>query len=189
MFCRMVSSLLSGKLAGEEIPMAGEYINIGKITNTQGNRGAVRVLPLTDYPERFRQAGRVRVSIKGSIREFNIEEAYHHKKFVVLKFKEIQDMNAAGELKGGLLVVSRDDLMPLPADSFYIFDLMGINVFDLSSGCLGKITDIIQTGSNDVYVVETGGKPVLIPALKQVVKEIDITGRRMVVELPEGLVD
>lgn len=171
------------------VGMAEEYIRIGKILNTQGRRGAVRVLPLTDYPERFEKMGRVRVFIKDSRRELSIEEAYPHKKFFIVKFKEVADMNAAEELKGGLLEITRDELVPLPEDSFYIFDIVGLDVYDSGGECLGEITEVLQTGANDVYVVETGGKPLLIPALKQVVREIDLPGRRMVVELPEGLVD
>lgn len=157
------------------------YIRIGKILSTQGNRGALRVLPLTDFPERFQKMTHVQVAINDLLRELNIEDARFHKKYVIIKFKEIQDMNAACDLKGGYLVVTRDELMPLPKDNFYIFDLIGLEVFELDGVRLGIITDIIKTGSNDVYVVETGAKPLLIPALKQVVQEIDLDGRRMVV--------
>jgi 16S rRNA processing protein RimM len=169
--------------------MTEEYIRIGKILNTQGNRGALRILPLTDYPERFQETGRVLVSINGSRREYHIEEAYPHKKFIIVKFKEVEDMDAAVKLKGGLLEVTRDELVSLPQDSYYIFDIIGLTVDAPGGERLGEITDVLQTGANDVYVVETGGKPLLIPALKQVVKEIDLAGRRMVVELPEGLVE
>lgn len=166
-----------------------EYIRIGKILNTQGNRGALRVLPLTDYPERFQKMTRVRVAISGLLRDLNVEDTYFHKKYVIMKFKEIQDMNAAGELKGGFLVLSRAELMPLPENSFYIFELIGLEVFDPLGVRLGLLTDIIQTGSNDVYVVETGRKPLLVPALKQVVLEVDLSEGRMVVKLPDGLLD
>lgn len=169
--------------------MTEEYITIGKILGTHGNRGALRVLPLTDFPERFRQISRARVSLNGSMRELDIEEQYEHQKYVIIKFKEIQDMNAANNLKGGCLVVTRDELTPLPEGSYYIFDLIGAAVFDVEGRRLGHLTDIIQTGSNDVYVVETDDKPVLIPALKKVVKEIDLTQRRVVVQMPEGLTD
>lgn len=169
--------------------MAEEYIYIGKILNTQGHRGAVRILPLTDYPKRFQQMQHVRVLVNGLLRELVIEKSYPHKKFIILKFKEVQDMNAAEELKGGFVVITRNELMPLTEGSFYIFDLIGIDVYDCTDKYLGKITDVLQTGANDVYVVETDFKPVLIPALKKVVKETDLAGRRMVVELPEGLLD
>ncbi|MCG9968189.1 ribosome maturation factor RimM [Pelotomaculum terephthalicicum JT] len=170
--------------------MAEEYIRIGKILNTQGSRGALRVLPLTDYPERFQKMARVQVLINDALRELSIEDTHFHKKYIIIKFKDIQDMNAAGELKGGFLVVTRDELVPLPEGSFYIFDLIGLEVFDSDGERLGIIADIIQTGSNDVYVVETeAARPLLVPALKQVVQKVDLKGRRMVVQLPEGLGD
>ncbi|MCL6559639.1 MAG: ribosome maturation factor RimM [Firmicutes bacterium] len=168
--------------------MNENLITIGKIVNTQGHRGAVRVLPLTDFPERFAAMDRIRVTLKDGKKEFRIEPAQPYKKFIIMKFKEIPDMNAAETLKGGILQVPREELVALPEGNYYIFDIVGLTVYDSLGGRLGEVTDVLQTGSNDVYVVETGGKPLLVPALKQVVKEIDPAGRRMVVDLPEGLV-
>jgi 16S rRNA processing protein RimM len=169
--------------------MAEEFITIGKILSTHGRSGAVRVLPLTDYQERFRTKSRVQISVKGSRKIMNIEESVPHQKYFIVKFAEIPDMNAAEEIKGGILEITRDELFPLPENTYYIFDIIGLSVSDKNRGQLGKITDVLQTGSNDVYVVDTGARPLLIPALKQVVKEIDLSGRFMVVELPAGLVD
>lgn len=166
-----------------------EYYRIGKILKPQGHRGAVRVLPLTDNPGRFRDMSRVRVNVADSRVDLHMEEIHSHKEYVIIKFKEITDMNMAEKLAGGYLEVLREELLPLPSDSYYIFDVIGLSVLDASGLSLGKVTDVIQTGANDVYVVETGGKPLLIPALKKVVREIDLAGRRMVVELPEGLRD
>lgn len=169
--------------------MAEDYIAIGKILNTQGRAGAVRVLPLTDYPQRFEVKSRVYVSLKGSRKLMSIEKSAPHQKYLIVKFKEIPDMNAAEEIKGGILEITRDQLFPLQENTYYIFDIIGLTVSDRTRGSLGKITEVLQTGANDVYVVETGGRPLLIPALKQVVKEIDLPAGRMVVELPDGLVD
>jgi len=171
------------------VAMVEEYITVGKILKNQGNKGAVRVLPLTDYPERFENMSRVRVSVKGSRRELNIEQAYLQKKFIIIKFKEVTNLKEAEELKGGFLVVTREELVPLSEGSFYIFDIVGLKVYDRGGKLLGEIKEVMQTGANDVYVVATGGKPILIPALKQVVREIDLQGRRMVVAMPEGLAE
>jgi 16S rRNA processing protein RimM len=169
--------------------MAEDFITIGKILKTQGRAGAVRVLPLTDYPERFKVESKVYVSLKGTRTVMSIEESFPHQKYIIIKFKEISDMSAAEEIKGGILEITRAELFPLPEHTYYIFDIVGLTVSDKSRGRLGEITEVIQTGANDVYVVETGAKPLLIPALKQVVKEIDLPGRHMVVDLPEGLID
>ncbi|HPZ44276.1 MAG TPA: ribosome maturation factor RimM [Bacillota bacterium] len=169
--------------------MAEEYIRVGKILGTQGNRGAVRVLPLTDYPERFHNMSLVKVKLKEGRQDLQIESVNEHKKFIIIKFRGIEDMNAAEQLRGGYLEITREQLVPLPEGSYYIFEIIGLKVYDLDGAYLGEITDVLQTGANDVYVVETGGKPLLIPALKQVVREVDLQGRRMRVELPEGLME
>lgn len=169
--------------------MSDEFIRIGKILKSQGHRGAVRVLPLTDFPERFQDMKQVRVKLQDGRVEYTIEEIKPHGKFLTIKFKEIIDMDAAEKLRGGYLEVTRQELVPLDEDNYYIFDIVGLSVFDHAETFLGKVTDVLQTGANDVYVVETGGRPLLIPAIKQVVREIDLPGRRMLVELPEGLAD
>jgi 16S rRNA processing protein RimM len=169
--------------------VSDEFIAIGKILKTQGNRGAVKVLPLTDFPDRFKELKKINVSIKGGRLIMNIEEVMPHQKYIVVKFKEINDMNAAEGIKGGILEITRAELVPLPEGSYYIFDIVGLSVYGSGGEFFGEITEVIQTGANDVYIVDTGGKPLLIPALRQVVKEIDLAGRRMVVDLPEGLMD
>jgi 16S rRNA processing protein RimM len=169
--------------------MSEQFIRIGKILKSQGHRGAVRVLPLTDFPERFQEMQRVRVKLQDRSEVYTIEECKPHGKFLTIKFKEIVDMNAAEKLRGSYLEVTRQELVPLQEDSYYIFDIVGMSVFDQDETLLGKVTDVLQTGANDVYVVETGGKPLLIPALKQVVRKVDLQGRKMLVELPEGLAD
>lgn len=181
----------SGKVGPERTTaMNDEFICIGKILKSQGHRGAVRVLPLTDFPERFQDMKKVRVKLQDGRSLYTIEDIKPHGgKFLTIKFKEVIDMNAAEKLRGGLLEVPRAELVPLQEGSYYIFDIVGMKVFDRAGTYLGEITDVLQTGANDVYVVETGGRPLLIPALKQVVKEVDLPGRRMLVELPEGLAD
>ena len=168
---------------------AKKYITIGEIANTQGNRGYVRVLPLTDFPDRFKKMEQVLVFLKGSHRIMHLEDVYNHKKFVVIKFKEIPDMTAAESLKGGLLQVEPKDIVPLPKGSYYVFDLIGMDVYDCLGQYYGKIKDVLTTGANDVYIVwyESEKRDLLIPALKQVVKEIDTENKKMLVDLPEGL--
>lgn len=166
--------------------MAEEYIVVGKILKTQGNRGELRVYPLTDFPERFMTMDRVMLDLNGKLQYYHIESARLYKQFVVIKFKEAPDMNAAEKLKGGLLKVARDELTELPPDSYYIFDLIGMKVYNPPGNFLGVLEDIIQTGANDVFVISREGlPPLLIPALKSVVKEIDLPGGRMVVEMLE----
>lgn len=165
-----------------------QYITIGKIVNTQGHRGEVRVIPLTDFPERFSAMDKVLVEQSGQIRLMNIEKTYPHKKFIIIKFAGIDDMNAAETLKTAVLLISWAELMPLPEDEFYIFDIVGLEVFTVEGRYLGQVQEVLQTGANDVLVVEGAAqRPLLIPALKQVVRNVDLEQKKMVVCLPEGL--
>lgn len=165
-----------------------QYITIGKILGTYGNKGWVRVLPLTDFPERFLTMNKVLLFQNNQLREYNLLAARKYKQFITILFKEAPDMNAAVALKGALLQISREQLIKLPKGSYYIFDLIGIHVYTTDLEFLGELKDVLKTGANDVYVVENKeGRSLLIPALKQVVNDIDLNARRMVVQLPKGL--
>lgn len=170
--------------------MTEQYITIGEIVNTQGIKGEVRVLPLTDFPERFNQMDEVIIDTNGNHTVYQIDSVRYHKKFVIIKFKQLSNMNEAEKLKGSLLKITRDQLMPLVEGHYYIFEIIGLDVFDEAGTKLGKVKQVLQTGANDVYVIKASqGKDILIPALKTVVKEINTEANRMVVELPEGLLD
>lgn len=169
--------------------MTGQYITVGEIVNTQGIRGEVRVLPTTDFPERLLNTRKIRVWHRGQHQEYTIESSREHKQFIILKFTEIRDMTAAEKLKGGLLQVTREELTPLPKDSYYIFELVGLKVYDKDSKELGQVTEVIKTGANDVYIVKRPeGKDILIPALKSVIEKIDVPEGKIIVNLPEGLI-
>ncbi|WP_041285471.1 ribosome maturation factor RimM [Desulfoscipio gibsoniae] len=165
-----------------------QYITIGKIVNTQGHRGEVRVIPLTDFPQRFSTMNKVHVGHNGKTDLMNVEKTYQHKKFIIIKFMGIEDMNTAETLKGAHLLIPRDELMPLPEDSFYIFDIVGMEVFTEDGRFLGQVRDVLQTGANDVFIVEGVVKrPLLLPALKKVVRNVDMVHKKMIVCLLEGL--
>ncbi len=168
--------------------MTERYINIGKIVNTQGIKGEVRVIPLTDYPERFLRMDKVLVNNRGNLKTYQIEKVREHKKFFIIKFTEIADMDAAILLKNSLLQVPESELTKLPANTYYIFQLEGLAVFTAEGLRLGTLQEVISTGANDVWVVKSeAGQEVLIPAIKQVVKSVDLESRKVIVELPEGL--
>ncbi|CCO08477.1 ribosome maturation factor RimM [Desulforamulus hydrothermalis] len=169
--------------------MTEQFITVGEIVNTQGHRGEVRVLPATDFPERFAVNKKLILFLNNQRSCLTIEKVWQHKQFIILKFAEITDMTAAEKLKGGLLQVTPEELMPLPEDRYYIFQIIGLKVIDKEVGELGQVVQVLQTGANDVYVVKPPqGKEILIPAIKSVVKKIDVSGGRMEVELPEGLI-
>ena len=108
---------------------------------------------------------------------------------VMLKFKGIDDINQAEALRNLYIKINRKDAVKLPKDSYFIVDLLGLEVYTVQDQLLGTVYDIFPTGSNDVYVVKDElGKQILIPALKTVIKNIDIENKKIIVELPEGLI-
>ncbi len=165
--------------------MMTNLIAVGKIVAPHGVRGDLRIMPLTDFPDRFESLNSVLLDEQTSL---TIEQVKYHKHYVLLKFKGYDSRNEIDCLRGKILYITRDKLMPLPEGRYYHFDLIGLEVFTEEERYLGKLTDIIETGSNDVYVTElgqAGAKPLLIPALKKVVKKIDLTNRKMIVALQE----
>ena len=142
----------------------------------------MKVFPLTDFPDRFFDMGKITLDHDGKQKVYTLAEVKRSPKHVLIRLEEIADMTEAEKLKGSLIKISRGELTPLPADSFYLFDIVGLQVFTPEGTCIGVVEDIIQTGANDVFVVNSGEKsPILVPALKKVVKEVDIQGGRMVI--------
>jgi 16S rRNA processing protein RimM len=167
--------------------MEYKYLRIGKIVNTQGIKGEVRVIPLTDDITRFDDLKYVYLDDEKLIK-MDIESVKYHKNFVLLKFKGFESINDAEKIKNTYILVNRENAVKLPEDSYFVCDIIGMVVFDMEGNSLGKVEDVISTGSNDVYVVKREESQILIPALKSVVKSIDLKEGKIVVILPEGLV-
>lgn len=165
-----------------------QMFTIGKIVNTHGVKGEVRVLPSTDDVKRFGKLKEVKVENR-TMTTYEIETVRYHKNFVLLKFKGIDTMNAAELLKNSLLRIDRKDALPLEKDEYYQCDLYGLRVVTDTGRDLGKLTDILMTGSNDVYVVRNEEKEILIPAIKQCILKVDLEAGEMLVHLLEGLED
>lgn len=165
-----------------------EMFTIGKIVNTHGIKGEIKVMPTTDNPKRFGQLKKVYVEHK-TITIYEIENVRYHKECVLLKLKGINDMNGAELLKGSTIKIERQEALPLEEDEYYIGDLYNMAVYTEEERYLGNIIDIIMTGSNDVYVLRKEGRPkdLLIPAIKQVIKKVDVPHQKMNVHLLEGL--
>lgn len=161
---------------------------VGRIVNTHGIKGEIKVMPTTDDPKRFKKLKSIFVERK-TMETYEIESVRYHKDFVLLKLKGIDDMNAAELLKGSILKIDRKDSLPLKEDEYYISDLFGLQVFTEEERFLGELVDVIETGSNDVYVVrkQDRAKDLLLPAIKQVIKKVDIAEQKMTVHLLEGL--
>ncbi|MEN6413497.1 MAG: ribosome maturation factor RimM [Veillonellales bacterium] len=163
--------------------MAEQLIAVGKIVAPHGVRGDVRVIPLTDFPQRFQKSKNILLEDRTCL---TIEQVKYHNRFVLLKFRTFNTINEVESLKGKILYVEEKDVVPLPVGQYYHFQIVGLQVYTDQGKYIGTITDILETGSNDVYVVEQeGSKPVLIPALKKVVQKVDVANGQMMVKLQE----
>jgi len=162
--------------------MEKELINIGKIVNTQGHKGEVKIISLTDFPERFKDMKSALINNNGQMKNLTIEGVRNHKQFIVIKFKEIPDMNHAEKLKNSFIQVKQEDLVELEKGQYYIFKLIGLSVFNEENELLGEIKDVIKTGANDVYVIKDNeGNEMLVPAIKDVVKDINLEEKKVVI--------
>lgn len=167
-----------------------EYLEIGQIVNTTGLKGFVRVMPFTDDITRFEKLKSLYLVKGQELLEKEVQEVRYYKNMVVLKLKGIDTVEEAQKLKGLYLKIQRKDAVKLPKNSYFIVDILGLDVYSTKGEHLGKVEDIFPTGSNDVYVVRSSeGKQILIPAIKSVIKNIDLENKKIEVDLIQGLVE
>ena len=170
--------------------MAEELIAIGRIIGHFGYKGEVKVMSLTDFPERFKLLQQVKVNFKGQIFTKQVETVKSHSNGWLFKLSGIDDKETAQEYRGSLLQIDKTEVYPLPEGYYYHFQLIGLQVYDNHRGLLGELTDVIETGANDVYVVKSSRyKEILIPAIKKVILRIDLPGKIMQVDLLPGIID
>ncbi len=165
-----------------------EYFEIGQIVNTSGLKGVVKVNPFTDDMSRFEELKKVFIEKNKELTEYEIEEVRYHKNQVLLKFKNIDSIEEAEKFRNCYIKISRKDAKKLPEDTYFIVDLIDINVYLENNEYVGKIIDVFSTGSNDVYVIKREeNSDLLIPAIKDVVKKVDIKNKKMIINLIKGL--
>ncbi len=166
-----------------------KYFEVGQIVNTFGVKGMLKVKPFTDDANRFEELKKVYICKKEKLEEVEIEEVKYHKDMVLLKVKGIDDMNEAEKVKGLYLKIDRKNAKKLPKDTYFIADLLGLEVYSDKEELLGKVDDIFRTGANDVYVVKNEkGKQLLLPGIPEVIKEIDLEKEKIIVHILKGLV-
>lgn len=167
------------------------WVVIGAVGAPHGIRGEVRVKPLTDFPERLERTERVYAAKNGGRRELAVETARAHGRgMYVMKFRGVNSRDEAEALKGARLEVTKDETAPLPPGMHYVFELIGLSVYDLDGQKLGVVTDVMTTAGNDVYAVsDENGNEILIPAVRAVVKSVDTVRGAMIVDPPPGLID
>lgn len=170
-----------------------DWYNVGKIVNTHGLRGEVRVLSSTDFPEeRFVKGEKVTAFMPDKKEQvtFTIKVARQHKQFYLLTFEGYEDINLVEKYKGADLKISEDQLFELDENEFYYYEIIGCKVFKDEGTLIGTVIEILTPGANDVWVVKTPqNKEVLIPYIESVVKIINIEEKKIVIEEMEGLFD
>lgn len=166
------------------------YLRVGIIASTHGLKGEVKVYPTTDDPKRFRELKQVFLDTGNEYKSLEITSVKFFKKQVILKFREFNDINEIEKYKGKDLLVSRDQAVPLEENENFIVDLLGMKVWTDKDQLLGVLTDVLQTGANDVYVVEMeDGKEILLPAIPACILEVSVEEEKMRVHLLEGLLE
>lgn len=167
-----------------------EAVLIGKVSATHGVRGQLRITPFSGDVDSLLTLRTIMVKKPGGEMEiFAVAASKAHGKKVIITLKAFDNINQVLHLVGRELYALREQLPELPEDEYYWCDLLGLQVVTEEGESLGELVDIIVTGSNDVYVVQGNGREILIPALADVVLDVDSGAKRMTVSLPEGLLD
>ena len=167
-------------------------LKVGKIVNTHSLKGEVKVISSTDFEEeRFKKGSKLLIT-RGNqlIREVVVQSYRNHKNFLLVKFEGIDSVEEAEKLKNLQIKIDSDEVGELEENEFYFHQIIGCEVFDENDKNLGEIIDILTPGANDVWVIKgEEGKEILIPYIEDVVKKIDITSKKVNIEVMEGLID
>ena len=187
---RMLLTHLPSALNEMNAPLSDELIAIGVIARARGIRGEVKVKPLTDFPDRFNGLERILLEMPdGSVESRELELSKFAGGNVILKMTGVDDRNAAEKLKGSYVCVTQAETVPLEEDTFYIFDIEGMDVFDLSENRVGSIARVEQFPANDVIVVGATAGEIMIPAVKRYVIDVDKDRNRIIVDLTDVFAD
>lgn len=165
-----------------------QFLQVGVISSTHGIRGEVKVFPTTDDPSRFKKLKKVLLDTGRERLELNVLSVRFFKQFVIVKFREFDNINDVEQYRGKSLLVSRGNAVKLEKDEYYIADLIDMEVYT-DEGRFGVLKDVMQTGANEVYIIDSDEHgEVLVPAIRQCILDVDVENNRMKIQLMEGLV-
>lgn len=165
-------------------------LQVGVISSTHGVRGEVKVFPTTDDVKRFKRLKEVILDTGKEELTLEIEGVKFFKQFVILKFKGYDNINDIEKYKGKSLFVTRANAVRLRRDEYFIADLQGLTVVDEEDKVLGTLRDVMETGANDVYIIDmSDGREVLVPAIKECILHVDVEAGKMQIHLMDGLLD
>ena len=164
-------------------------LEVGQIVNTFGIKGEVKVMPFTDDITRFDDLEKVYVKTKKEEKLYKIQNVRYHKNMVLIKFENIETPEQAELLRNAFLEIDRENAIPLEEGTYYIADLIGMEVYSDDGNKLGIVEDIYNTGANDIYVVKNDlRKQILLPGIKEVIKEVNLDTEKITVHLIPGLI-
>ena len=168
-----------------------QFLQVGAIANTHGIAGEVKIYPMTDDIKRFKKLKDVYLETGKERMLLHVVSCKFIKNQPVLKFKEFTNINEIEKYKRCGLFVTRDQAVPLGKDEYYIADLIGLTVLnEENKEVIGTLSDVLQTGANDVYVVTTeGGQEILFPVIRECIKKVDLESGQILVHIMKGLLD
>lgn len=167
-----------------------QFLRVGVISSTHGVKGEVKVFPTTDDPARFKALKTVLLDTGKEHKALEIAGVKFFKNKVILKFKGFDNISDIEKYKGMDLLIPREDAVPLEENENFIADLIDMTVVTDRGETLGTLVDVLETGANDVYVIETEGKKeILLPAIKDCILDVNVEEKHMLVHVLEGLLD
>ncbi|PIQ96109.1 MAG: 16S rRNA processing protein RimM [Nitrospinae bacterium CG11_big_fil_rev_8_21_14_0_20_56_8] len=168
------------------------WLPVGKVTRTHGLKGELKFRPFVTDPGIIQNLGRVRLAGEDAPeegRECHVQGVRGHFSRIIIKFRECQSVDEAQTLAGLTVYAEAGDFPPLPPGEYYWFEVEGLDVFDEDGVAYGKVEEIMETGSNDVYVVRDGRREILLPMIESVVKTVDLEAGKLIFRKVEGLLD
>ncbi|PWU68891.1 ribosome maturation factor RimM [Gracilibacillus dipsosauri] len=173
--------------------MENNFLKVGKIVNTHGIKGEVKVVRITDFEQRFEPGSTlwIQPNEQGDLLKVVVDAHRTHKQFDLLHFEEMNNINDVEKYKGSLLVIKKDQLDDdLEENEFYYHEIINCMVFTMEKEPIGQVKEILSPGANDVWVVKSNkGKDILIPYIASVVKHVDIDKKEIIIEPMEGLIE
>lgn len=166
-----------------------DFISIGAVIKAHGISGEILIIPFTDELEQFNSIDKVFLNLNARRKIYAVKKVRLTDNKIILKLEGIDDRTTAQSLKGALIERKLADLRKLSDNEYFIFDLIGLEVKDVAGEYLGELTDVLTLPANDVYIIKSGEKELLIPAIKEVIKHIDLNRREMIINPIDGLLE
>ncbi|MEZ4659604.1 MAG: ribosome maturation factor RimM [Caldilineaceae bacterium] len=176
----------------QRVHVPDEYLAVGRVIGVHGLRGEVKVELHTDFPDRF-QPG-LQLFLGEELQPVSIRQARPHKGHMLILFDEYQDRSTVEALRNMWLFVHEENAVELAADEYWVHEIVGLAVYTDEGQHLGRVSEVLATGANDVYIIApvgllNQGREILLPAIADVIQKVDIGAGRLIVKLPPGIID